>query len=456
MERDVLISLAVAVLAVIIASATLFQVFSLSSQIQGLTADIESLKGKIETLESDVAELKGEAEERAQLEKIRNAILAEGAEVVVMSWGYGGLWEAKFKDAFAEYTSKKYGVPIRLTWIEHYIEHIDELRLAGKTLADICDVIEAEEDSWFAESKLGWFDVIDKKEYVDMGLLDNFLKVPDYQKVPHPEGGTMGVACQGFEWLGIIVRRDKVDPSKIKSWIDLSNPEFRGRVITYSVAEVRGQMIFLGITKALIDKKLIEGSYTLPFKTDKQTLINAMKWYKENIYPNIHSYVGTGEMRTLMQSGDAWICCTWGVYSREIAGSDWALEGKLVEIIYPEGEWYPMDRTYLAIAKGAKHPVCARILLDWMLSIEFQLAGWYKDPQTGKEVNKFGLTKRQFLVTCTGGVNPEYRKYMPDWAKEFYPDDPMKYAFSVDWDWYWQTREWIWETFQEIVLGGGG
>lgn len=442
MKKDVLISVGVAVLALIIGIASIVIVFPLSGT-------IDRLSETIDRLESDVATLKGEEKREA----IRKAVVDEGASVTIMSWGYGGLWEAKFKDAFKDYTLLKYGVPVDLTWVEHYIEHIDELQLAGKTLADIVDVIEAEEDSWYAESKLGWFDVIDKEEYVNMTILDVFETVPDYQKVTHPDGGWMGMAAQGFEWLGIIVRQDKVDPTEISSWTDLSKSEFQGRVIAYSPAEVRGQMIFLGTTKALVDQGLITGSYETPFQTDETTLLNAMQWYKENIYPNIHSYVGTGEMRTLMQSGDAWIASTWGVYSREIAGSDWAIEENLVAVIYPGVKIFPMDRTYLAVAKGAAHPISARILLNWMSSPEFQLAGWYKESPDKTAVNKFGITERQFLVTCTGGVNPEYKDLMPDWAAEFYPADPVDHAFTMDWDWYWTIREWIWENFQTVVLG---
>jgi ABC-type Fe3+ transport system substrate-binding protein len=451
-ERNVLISVGVAVIALIISIASIVAVIPLNSQIAAMNAQLAEFSDAINTLESDVATLKGETAEREKSEALKKAIIDEGASVAIMSWTYGGLWEAKFKDVFRDYTLRKYGVPIDLTWMEHYIEHIDELQLAGKNLSYICDVIEAEEDSWFAESKLGWFDRIDKPEYTDMGVLDTFQTIPDYQKVPYAGGGWMGVAAQGFEWLGIIVRQDIVDPAKISSWIDLSKSEFKGRVITYTPAEVRGQMIFLGLTKALVDQGLISGSYETPFRTDETTLLNAMQWYKENIQPNIHSYVGTGEMRTLMQSGDAWICCTWGVYSREIAGAEWAYADKLVKVIYPGVKIFPMDRTFLAVADGAAHPICARILVDWMTSIEFQLCGWYKESPDKTAVNRFGITERQFLVTCTGGINPEYKDLMPDWAAEFYPSDPMEHAFTMDWDWYFAIREWIWDNFQTVVL----
>ena len=55
-----------------------------------------------------------------------------------------------------------------------------------------------------------------------------------------------GVIYQGFEWLGMCVRKDQVDPESIKDWTDLTKPEFKGKIISYPMDEYRGQLKLAG------------------------------------------------------------------------------------------------------------------------------------------------------------------------------------------------------------------
>jgi len=441
MERNVLVSITVAVLALIVSFASILTILPLNSQVNTLSSQLEELSATTNELKSDVTALMGKAAEREKTEAIRQAIINEGATVKICSWAYGGLWESHFKDFFREWTMKKYGVPIELTYVFEWYGTMEALLAAGKKLRDMTDVLEIEEDQIYALPD-DWFDVINRPEYMDY--------LPIWNSIP-PENiiENKHIMQQGFEWLQIVVRKDKVDPAEIKDWVDLANPKYKGRIITYPLSELRGQMIFLGIAKSLVDRGIISGPL---FSED--TLLKAMEWYRDNLYPNIRQYVSTGEIRVMMQTGEAWIACTWGVYARELMGTEWNLRDDVLALIYvPHG--YPLDRTTLSIAKDADHPTCARILVNFMQSPDFQFLGWYKETPKAEAINRFNVTKRMFLLTCTGGTIPGDRWRMPDWAKPYYPEDPYEYAFEIDWPWYYEHKKWIWENFQKIVLGGG-
>ena len=70
----------------------------------------------------------------------------------------------------------------------------------------------------------------------------------------------------------------------------------------------------------------------------------------------------------------------------------------------------------LRVAKGTKHPVAARVLINWMISPDFISAGWTQDPATGTETNTWKLSKQDFLQTYFGGINADGRKLAPKWA----------------------------------------
>ena len=84
------------------------------------------------------------------------------------------------------------------------------------------------------------------------------------------------------------------------------------------------------------------------------------------------------------------------------------------------------------MAKGTKHPVTARVLINWMLSQDFIMAGWTQDPATGTETNKWNLSKQDFLQAYFGGLNADQRKLAPKWAAAYYPPDPAAVTLTLD------------------------
>jgi spermidine/putrescine-binding protein len=154
----------------------------------------------------------------------------------------------------------------------------------------------------------------------------------------------------------------------------------------------------------------------------------------------------------MLQSGEAWAACTWGVYTRELLGTDWNKRDDVLWPFYPKSGIIS-DRETMSTVRGAKHPVAARVLINWMLSTEFNTAGWYKEAPDQEAVNHWNITESQFLVTYAGGVRPEHRELIPDWATAYHPKDPGSLVVTVDWAWYNQNAEWISKTYEKIVLG---
>src|SRR5260221_14221328 len=65
--------------------------------------------------------------------QVGKALTAEGAELMLKSWGFSGLPESTFIPQFAEYTKKLYGVPVKLQWYQgDFDKKMTELPLAGK------------------------------------------------------------------------------------------------------------------------------------------------------------------------------------------------------------------------------------------------------------------------------------------------------------------------------------
>ncbi len=170
----------------------------------------------------------------------------------------------------------------------------------------------------------------------------------------------------------------------------------------------------------------------------------------------IHKWGDLGNdptLRLMLQSGEAWAGCTWGVYTRELLGTDWNQRDDILAAFYPASGIISNRETCSAV-RGAAHPVAGRILINWMLSTEVNTAGWYKEsPDDAEAVNHWEVTEAQFLVAYCGGVRQETRDLIPDWAKAYHPADPGSLIVTVDWPWYSQNAEWISKTYESIVLG---
>lgn len=387
--------------------------------------------------------------------EVGKALEAEGAEVSISSWGFSGLPETHFIPRFAEYTKEKYGVAVKLNWVGGVFDNaLRELPVAGKTIKDIgLDVVDKEEESFDAAMALNWYEPIDMDVYKP--LLPNLTDVeePYLFKGGEEKGGVIyGAVYQGYEWLQSILRKDKVDVTRYQDWTDLADTELRGKLIDYPFNDSRGHYVFGGFVNQLVKEGKVPGGNLW----SQEAWEGGLNWWKENnMEQQILKWGDIGndpDMRLKLQSGEAWGGCTWGVYTRELLGTDWNKRDNVLAPFYPKSGILA-DRETMSAVRGAAHPVAARILINWMLSTEFNTAGWYKEAADKEAVNHWNVTESQFLVVYCGGVRPEHRQLIPDWAKAYHPEDPGSLIVKVDWPWYNKNAEWISKSYEKIVLG---
>jgi hypothetical protein len=157
-------------------------------------------------------------------------------------------------------------------------------------------------------------------------------------------------------------------------------------------------------------------------------------------------------MRLLLQTGEAAWAGLWGVYTRELLGTDWNQRDDVLSAFYPSSGIASNRETMTPVA-GSDHPVAARILINWFLSNEFQHLGWYKETPDEEAINRWEVTEDKYLVVYAGGVRPTNREVMPDWAKPYHPEDPGSLILPIDWEWYTPNAEWISRTYDRIVQG---
>jgi ABC-type Fe3+ transport system substrate-binding protein len=353
-------------------------------------------------------------------EQISAALQAEGRTVFLKSWDFLGLSKDVFPDQFKRWTQAEYGVPVDVVW-DSTNGALQQAEQAGKLPSEVgLDVIDSEEDHDPKLNELGWIEKIDQPQYAN--VLTNWSKVEPAYIV----GDGMGAIYQGFEWIGPVARTDKIDVASFKDWTDLAKPEFKGKIVTYVMKDTRGQIIFYAILNSLIKQGIVKGDLWSP-----EAVTEGLKWFKANIAPNVLKYGDIPEFRTTMQSGEAGTAITWASYIRDIQASDWNARDNVVQALYPVSG-IGADREELRVAKGTQHPVGARVLINWMLSRDFLMLGWFKDSPTGTDTNHWGVSKQQFLGAYTGGVNAEDRKLLPDFAVPFYPADPAALTLKID------------------------
>jgi ABC-type Fe3+ transport system substrate-binding protein len=386
---------------------------------------------------------------------VKLALLAEGAEVSISSWGFSGMGTGLFPQKFADLTNKLYGVPVKLNWIGGVFDNaLRELPVAGKTIADIgLDVIDKEEESFLAAMAVNWYEPIDMDIYKP--LVPNLSKIESvylFKDQPQNGGDIYGAVYQGYEWLQAILRKDKVDVNNYKNWTDLARPELKGHMIDYPFNDSRGHFVFAGFVNEMVKTGKAPGpTFAQP------AWEAALKWWKDNnMNDQILKWGDIGNdqvMRGYLQQGTAWAGCLWGVYTRELLGIDWNLKDDVLAPFYP-ATGILVDRETTSAVRGCKHPTAARILINWMHSIEFNTAGWYKEtPGQGEAVNHWDITPDKFLVSYCGGTYKEMRDSIPDqFTKYFYPD-PASITLINDWKWYNQNAKWISDSYDSIVMG---
>ncbi len=387
---------------------------------------------------------------------VGEALRAEGATVSMHTWGFSGLRETVFVEQFAKYTEDLYGVPVRLTYAEgNFSGFMQELPLANRHIRELgIDVIDKEEEYFSRIMALEWGEPVDQEQYLP--LLTNLPSVEAPYIFRNSDlamngGDIYGVIYQGYEWLQAILRKDKVDTSSYVDWTDLAREEMAGKGVTYSLSnDSRGHFVFLGMLNSLVKQGIISGSLW-----DLTTWEAGFEWWRNNMEQQIFKYGDMGNDPTLrldLQAGNAWWAGLWGVYTRELLGTDWNQRDDLLAAFYP-ASGIVSDRETLTPVAGAAHPVAARILINWMISTPFQHVGWYKETPNSEAVNNWNVTESQYLVVYAGGVSPEHRALMPDWAKPYHPADPGSLILTVDWDWYIPNAENISRAYERILQG---
>lgn len=385
---------------------------------------------------------------------VQMALMSEGAEVTVSSWGFSGMGTGLFPEKFAAWTKSKYNVAVKLNWIGGVFDQaLRELPIAGKTIADIgLDVVDKEEESFDAAMAVNWYEPIDMDIYKP--LLPNMQKAESVYlfKGPKENGGEIyGSVYQGYEWLQAILRKDKVDVNNYKNWTDLARPELKGKLVDYPFNDARGHFVFAGLVNQLVKEGKAPGKLY-----DKPAWEAALKWWKDNnMEAQILKWGDIGNdavMRGYLQQGTAWAGCLWGVYTRSLLGIDWNLKDDVLWAFYPQSGIL-VDRETCSAVRGCKHPVAARVLIDWMQSIEFNTAGYYKEKPGEEAKNHWNVTDDKFLVSYCGGTYKEMRDAIPEkFSKYFYPD-PASITLTMDWKWYNQNAKWISDSYDKIVKG---
>ncbi len=385
--------------------------------------------------------------------KVGQALTAEGATVKMHTWGFSGLREITFVEQFANHTKKLYGVPVKLEYAEgDFSSFLQELPLAKRHIRDLgIDLIDKEEEFFSRIMALEWGEPVDQPKY--MPLLTNLAAVePAYLfkgETASAGKGTYGVVYQGYEWLQAMLRRDKVDVTKFNDWTDLARPELANKGIVYSLTnDSRGHFVFLGLLNSLVKQGIVTGSLW-----DLATWQAGFQWWKSNMSKQVFKFGDIGNdpaLRLNLQSGEAWWAGLWGTYTRELLALDWNKRDNLLAPFYPKSG-IVADRETMTPVAGAKHPIAARVLLNWMISTEFQHVGWYKETATSEAVNRWNVPEDKYLVVYAGGVAPQHRALAPDWAKPYYAPNPSELILTVNWDWYVPNAEKISRAYESIV-----
>jgi ABC-type Fe3+ transport system substrate-binding protein len=386
-------------------------------------------------------------------ENVKLALMEEGQEVSISSWGFSGLPQTHFIPKFAELTQKLYGVPVKLNWIGGVFDTaLRELPVAGKTIADIgLDVVDKEEESFDAAMAVNWYEPIERDPYKP--LVPNLAKLEDPYifKGPAENGGdTYGAVYQGYEWLQSLLRKDKVQVADYSDWWDLSRTELKDKIITYPMNDQRGHFIFAGFVNQLVKEGRAEKLWDQPAWE-----IGLQEWKDRGMEGQIHKWGDLGNdptMRMMIQTGEAWAGGLWGTYTRGLLAADWNQRDDVIYSFVPKAGCVA-DRETCSAVRGCKHPVAARILINWMMSTEFNTAGWYKAEGEAEATNHWDITEALFLTAYSGGVYPEMRQAIPAWATPYYAKDPGNFLIKADWQWYNQNSEWISKSYEKIVLG---
>ena len=187
-------------------------------------------------------------------DEIAAALKSEGT-VTLKSWGFNGLPKKVFIEQFKKYTQDTYGVPVTLVW-DDTNGALQQAEQSNKLPSEIgLDVIDNEEDHMPQLQELDWIEKVNDPKYDS--VLTNWAKVDPAYIV---QDG-LGVIYQGFEDLCAVIRKDKVDATKLKDWTDLADPSLKGKIVMYAIpGDTRGQQLFYAMLKSMIKNGKVQGT----------------------------------------------------------------------------------------------------------------------------------------------------------------------------------------------------
>ncbi|MBF8265719.1 MAG: Ferric transporter ATP-binding subunit [Dehalococcoidia bacterium] len=192
----------------------------------------------------------------------------------------------------------------------------------------------------------------------------------------------IGVTC-----LGILINTNLVKPGEIKSWYDVLDPKWKGKMI---MADPRGTGTGLNIFSTLTYHKVLDYDYFRKLAEQKPALWGGSSREMELM-------VGRGEYPVLFGIGSS--------------VEPLIMEGAPLKLVDPvEGSTAQFEQ--LTMIKGAPHPNAAKLFINWLLSKEGQTV-------YNKTVSRLPL-----------------RKDLPDYTAE-----KLKRTYSKLWNRTWEAAE---------------
>ncbi|MGO8916499.1 MAG: ABC transporter substrate-binding protein [Stellaceae bacterium] len=183
------------------------------------------------------------------------------------------------------------------------------------------------------------------KLQLDEGVFLPHGPLPDIGRLRPPfsdDGTRLPILVQAY---GILVNTNLVKPGdEPKSWLDLADPKWRGRILSDDMRALGGGAVFFVATEERFGRAYHEtlAQQQLAFSRD---------------YRNDERRVARGEYAVLMPF---------------VISDLPALKGLPVKLVVPE-EGAPYIRFELCLLKGAPHPNAARLFMNFYLSEEAQL-----------------------------------------------------------------------------------